>query len=120
MDALDVALVVPRQGPAGLFGPSAELCARLAEEEVNAEAGVLGRRLRLRVVDGGGPPARVAAAVDALVRDGAVQAVTGWHISAVRQCLAPRIAGRVPYVYTALYEGGERSPGVFLTGETPE
>ncbi|MGH3239045.1 MAG: ABC transporter substrate-binding protein, partial [Spirillospora sp.] len=53
MDDLDVALVVPRQGPAGLFGPSAELCARLAEEEINDEVGVLGRRLRLTVVDGG-------------------------------------------------------------------
>jgi ABC-type branched-subunit amino acid transport system substrate-binding protein len=25
----------------------------------------------------------------------------------------------VPYVYTAVYEGGERSPGTYLTGETP-
>ena len=25
----------------------------------------------------------------------------------------------MPYVYSALYEGGERTPGVFLTGETP-
>lgn len=32
---------------------------------------------------------------------------------------APRLAGQVPYVYTALYEGGERAPGVFLLGETP-
>jgi ABC-type branched-subunit amino acid transport system substrate-binding protein len=37
----------------------------------------------------------------------------------VRQALAPKIRCRVPYVYTALYEGGERTPGVFLTGETP-
>ena len=45
--------------------------------------------------------------------------MTGWHISAVRQAVVRRLAGRVPYVYTALYEGGEQSPGVFLTGETP-
>jgi urea transport system substrate-binding protein len=50
---------------------------------------------------------------------GVVQGVTGWHISSVRQALAPRIAHRVPYVYTALYEGGERTEGVFLTSETP-
>jgi len=25
----------------------------------------------------------------------------------------------VPYIYTSLYEGGERAPWVFLTGETP-
>ncbi len=37
----------------------------------------------------------------------------------MRNAVAPRIAGRVPYVYTALYEGGERHPGVFMVGETP-
>ena len=26
--------------------------------------------------------------------------------------MAPRVSGRVPYIYTALYEGGERTPGV--------
>jgi len=61
----------------------------------------------------------VADEVGAMVAAGIVDAVVGWHISAVRQVLAPRIAGRVPYVYTALYEGGERTPGVFLVGETP-
>jgi urea transport system substrate-binding protein len=117
--ALQVALVIPLHGPAGIFGPSCELCAELAVEEANAGLGVLGRELRLVVVDGGAPPAEVANRVDALISAGAVDAVTGWHISAVREVVAPRIAGRVPYVYTPLYEGGERSPWVFLTGETP-
>lgn len=116
---INVALVIPLQGPAGMFGPSCELCAELAAEELNATGGVLGRELRLVVIDGGAEPARVADEVDALVSERLVDAVTGWHISAVRRQLAPRIAGRVPYVYTALYEGGERTPGVFLTGETP-
>ena len=116
---LAIALVFPLRGPAGLFGASCELCAQLAVEEINDGGGVLGRQLRLIPVDGGAPPAAVAAEVGALVSLGAVQAVTGWHTSAVRQALAPRIADRVPYVYTALYEGGERTPGVYLTGETP-
>jgi hypothetical protein len=80
---------------------------------------VLGRQVRFVVVDGGRSPLRVADTVDALVTSGAVAAVTGWHISAVRQAIAPRVTGRVPYVYTPLYEGGERTPGVFLVGETP-
>ncbi|MDT0305832.1 substrate-binding domain-containing protein [Streptomyces sp. DSM 44917] len=117
---LGVALVVPRQGPAGIFGPACELCARLAADEVNAAGGVLGRELRLVTVDGGAPPPRVAAEVEALVDSGIVRGVTGWHISSVRQALAPRVAHRVPYVYTALYEGGENSEGVYLTSETPE
>lgn len=119
-ETLQVALVVPLQGPAGIFGPSCEACAQLAVDEINAGAGVLGRELRLAVVDGGGAPEGVANELDALVSAGAVDAVTGWHISAVREVVAPRIADRVPYVYTPLYEGGERRPGVFLTGETPE
>lgn len=119
-DTLQVGLVIPLQGPAGILGPSCEASAALAVEEINAGSGVLGRQLRLVLIDGGQPPDRVADEVDCLVSAGVVDAVTGWHISAVRQAVAPRTVGRVPYVYTALYEGGEQTPGVFLTGETPD
>jgi urea transport system substrate-binding protein len=116
---VNVALVVPLHGSAGIFGPSCELCARLAVAEINAADGVLGRELKLSVIDGSAAPATVADEVGALAAAGLVDAVVGWHISAVRQVVAPRVAGLVPYVYTALYEGGERTPGVFLTGEVP-
>lgn len=116
---LGVAFVFPMQGPAGIFGPTCELCAQLAAEEVNRAGGVLGRELKLLPVDGGASPREIADHVEALVDLGAVRGVTGWHISSVRQALAPRIAHRVPYVYTALYEGGEHTAGVFLTSETP-
>jgi ABC-type branched-subunit amino acid transport system substrate-binding protein len=115
---LSVALVVPLRGPGGIFGPSCELSARLAAEELNAAGGVLGREVRLVAVDGGRSPQGVADEVEALIRLGAVEAVVGWHTSAVRKALAPRVAHLVPYVYTAQYEGGEDTPGVFLTGET--
>ncbi|MEY9994458.1 urea transport system substrate-binding protein [Streptomyces sp. V4I8] len=116
---LNVALVYPMQGPAGIFGPTCEACARLAAEEINKAGGVLGKELRLLEVDGGADPQRVAQDVEALVTTGVVQGVTGWHISSVRQAVAPRIAHRVPYVYTAVYEGGENTEGVFMTSETP-
>jgi ABC-type branched-subunit amino acid transport system substrate-binding protein len=118
-DTVGVALVIPLQGPGGMFGPSCEMCAQLAVEEVNRSGGILGREMRLIPVDGGAPPATIAGEVEALVSLGAVHGVTGWHISSVRQALAPRVAHRVPYVYTALYEGGERTDGVFMTSETP-
>ncbi len=119
-DVLDVAFVVPRSGPAGLFGPACQACGELAAAELNEGVGVLGREVRLRPVDGGLPPAEVAAEIAGLLDDGAVDAVSGWHISAVRQAVAPVVEGRVPYVYAPLYEGGERTPGVFLAGETPD
>ncbi|MEU9207629.1 substrate-binding domain-containing protein [Streptomyces sp. NPDC048415] len=118
-DAIRIALVVPLQGPAGIFGPSCESCAQLAAEEVNAADGVLGRPIEFVVVDGGAPPHAVADEVDLLITAGAVDAVIGWHISSVRKAVIPRIADRVPYVYTPLYEGGEHAPCVFLAGETP-
>lgn len=117
-DLLLVALVIPLRGPAGIFGPACELSAQLAVEELNAAGGILDREVRLVVVDSGAEPRQVADEVTGLVALGAVDAVVGWHTSAVRQALAPRIAHRVPYIYTAQYEGGEDTPGVFLTGET--
>ncbi|AXK37676.1 hypothetical protein DVA86_26735 [Streptomyces armeniacus] len=112
-------MVIPLQGPAGLFGPSCEAIAQLAAHELNREGGVLGREVTLQVLDGGADPALVAAELAALVESGRVDAVSGWHISSVRNALAPVVADRVPYAYTSLYEGGERRPGIFCTGETP-
>jgi urea transport system substrate-binding protein len=118
-DVLDVAFVVPASGPSGIYGPSCWASGRLAVAEINDAGGILGREVRLHPVDGGRRPREVADEVGSLVAGGSVSAVTGWHTSAVRQAVAPRLRGQAPYVYTALYEGGERTPGVFLTGETP-
>jgi ABC-type branched-subunit amino acid transport system substrate-binding protein len=117
---VDVAFVVPCSGPAGIYGPSCEACGTLAVEEVNAGGGLLGRQVRVRVVDGGRTPDAVAAEVDMLVGRGEIDAVAGWHVSAVRRAIDPVVSDRVPYFHSPLYEGGERTPGVFLTGETPE
>ena len=113
-----VGLVVPLQGPAGIFGPSCEAVAATAVRAINA-VGILGRQVDIEVIDGGAQPEQVGAEVGRLVDAGRIDAVTGWHISAVRQAVVPRTAGRVPYVYTSLYEGGEARPGVFCSGETP-
>ncbi|WP_246256855.1 substrate-binding domain-containing protein [Amycolatopsis anabasis] len=114
-----VAMVIPLQGPAGLFGPSCEAITELAARELNAEGGILGREVTFQVVDGGAPPRVVAAELNDLIEAGRVDAVSGWHISSVRNALAPVVADRVPYSYTALYEGGESRPGIFCSGEVP-
>ncbi|MET3963846.1 urea transport system substrate-binding protein [Marmoricola sp. OAE513] len=118
-EVLPVALVVPLQGTTGIYGPSCLACAELAVDEINEHAGINGRRLDLVVVDGGGEPADVAAEVGALVDAGRVEAVVGWHISAVRQAVTARIGGRVTYVYAAMHEGRDDTPGVFMLGERP-
>jgi urea transport system substrate-binding protein len=118
-DLYRVGLVVPLQGPAGIFAPSCEAVTELAVRTVNAAGGISGREVVVEVIDGGGDPAQVAHQVDLAIRAGRVQAITGWHISAVRRRIAPVTSGRVPYIYTSLYEGGERTPGVICSGEVP-
>lgn len=114
-----VALVVPLSGPLGLTGPSSVNCALLAVEELNAADGVQHRPVELVLVDGGRDPQQVAATLRELVVAGQVDAVVGMHTSAVRAAIVDVVAGRVPYVFTPPYEGGEQTPGVFLGGETP-
>lgn len=114
-----VAFVVPLQGPTGIYGPSCLACGELAVEQLNARDGIGGREVDLVIVDGGRDPEVVAAEVDALVTAGAVDAVAGWHISAVRQAITRRIGGRVVYAYAAMHEGRDDTPGVFMLGERP-
>jgi urea transport system substrate-binding protein len=114
-----VAIVIPFQGVGGLFGPSCRAVAELAAHEMNQASGILGRHVELVFVDAGREPTVVAEEVGALVRQGAAHAITGWHISPVRDALVEVVRGRIPYVYTALYEGGEARPGVFSSGEVP-
>jgi urea transport system substrate-binding protein len=120
MTRFTVGLLYPQQGPAGLFGPSCLACAMLAASDINGRGGVLGREVVLRPIDAAAGLPRVAREVDGLIAAGTVDAVLGWHTSDVRRAVANRIRGRIPYIYTALYEGGESTAGVFLTGETPD
>ncbi|WP_378733583.1 substrate-binding domain-containing protein [Nocardia brasiliensis] len=117
---VDIALVVPMSGPAGMFGPSCEACASFAVGDINATGGILDRPVRLHPVDAGAPLPVLAATIDRMVGAGMVDGVVGWHLSNARKVITPQTAGRVPYVYTTFYEGGEDSDGVYMVGETPE
>jgi urea transport system substrate-binding protein len=118
-DPVRIALLLPLSGPAGMWGPSCRTSALLAQREINAAGGLLGREVELVFQDAGGDPEDVADAALSLVEEGDAAAVVGMHISAVRLALVRALGGRVPYVYTPVYEGGETAPGVFMTGETP-
>lgn len=117
-DAIRIGLAIPLQGPGGIFGPSCEAVAELFRRQTN-ESGVLGRPIEFEVIDAGQPPDEVARTVRGLIDAGRIDALTGWHISSIREAVAPITQGRIPYAYTSLYEGGESRSGVFCAGETP-
>ena len=119
-DSLHVGMVLPFSGPGGQYGPSSQAVTELAIEDINATGGILGRRLSPVWIDGGRAPDIVAQDVRHMLDDGSLDAISGWHTSAVREALAPLAAGSIPYVYPALYEGGETTSRVLCTGETPD
>lgn len=116
---LNVAVMLPMSGPAGLFGPSAKACAELAVQTINARGGVLGRTLNPLFGDAGLPPAEASQTALKLWKGQGAQAVVGMHDSAVRGALVGLFKGQVPYFYTPVYEGGECARGTYVNGETP-
>lgn len=118
--SLEVGLLLPLSGAAGLWGPSGLACAQLAVEQWNAAGGQRGREVRLTVIDASDESETLESHLDEGLEAGAFDAVVGMHTSSVRQRAIAAIDGRVPFVYTPLYEGGPMPPGVFAIGETPE
>jgi ABC-type branched-subunit amino acid transport system substrate-binding protein len=114
-----VGLLVPINGSAGIWGPSSIACAQLAQAEINAAGGLLDRQLRLRVIDSSDEATEVGSVTADLMNAGSIDAIVGMHTSQVRERVLQEVARQIPFVYTPLYEGGERTPGVFAIGETP-
>ena len=113
-----IALCVPMGGSDGIWGPSCLASARLAEAELNRFDGIAGRACELVPMDASNTADGIERRLSELVDDGEVDALVGMHISSVRQRITGAVGGRIPYVYTCLYEGGETSPGVYAIGET--
>lgn len=115
-----IGLLVPFHGADAIWGPSCQYSAVLAAAELNERGGILGRPIELLAADAGGnPEAVVQRAIELVERDGA-EVLVGVHLSSVRIALSEAFAGRIPYVFAPLYEGGESRSGVFAIGEVPE
>jgi urea transport system substrate-binding protein len=116
---LRVANFLTFSGSPGIWGPATTNAVLLAVSEINRRGGILGREIELTMLDAGGPIEDVVCRAAQAVAFDEVDVIMGSHISAVRVALRKVTGGRVPYIYTPVYEGGERTPGVMAIGETP-
>jgi ABC-type branched-subunit amino acid transport system substrate-binding protein len=116
---LRIANFIALSGPAGVWGPSSTNSILLAASEINRRGGILGREVEIVFHDSGADIDEVTGAAADIVAADDADIIMGSHISAVRVALRKVVAGRIPYIYTPLYEGGERTPGVMAIGETP-
>jgi urea transport system substrate-binding protein len=119
-DTMKIGVLVADSGPAALFGPAQRAAAELGAATVNAKGGILGRQVEIVFADAGVPPAEVAKSTVKLLLSDKVEMIFGSHDSAVRQALENVIKGKVPYIYTPVYEGDDCSPNVYFLGELPE
>lgn len=115
-----IGLCAPMRGTAGIWGPSCLASAQLAEAELNRGSGVARRPCELQLVDASDESPDVEDSLRDMLDRGEVDALVGMCISSVRQRIVGAVEGRVPFVYTCLYEGGVSSPGLFAIGETAE
>ena len=115
-----IGLFAALSGPASLFGPTQKACAELATEEINKAGGILGRQIKLIPTDAGGPPAESTKSAIRLMLEENVDMFVGSHDSATREALVATIKGKVPYIYTPIYEGGECAFNTYVIADTPE
>jgi urea transport system substrate-binding protein len=115
-----IGLFIALSGPASLFGPTQRASAELAAEEINKAGGIMGRQIKLIPTDAGGPPAETTKSAVRLMLEENVDVFVGSHDSATREALVGTIKGKVPYIYTPVYEGGECAFNTYVTADTPE
>ena len=119
-DAMKIGVLVADSGPAALFGPAQRAAAELGAATVNAKGGILGRQVEIVFADAGAPPAEVSKSAVKLMLSDKIEMIFGSHDSAVRQGVENVVKGKIPYVYTPVFEGDDCSPNVYFLGEVPE
>jgi len=92
----------------------------VALDEINKAGGILGRQIKLIPTDAGGPPAESTKSAVRLMLEEKVDMLVGSHDSATREALVATIKGKVPYIYTPVYEGGECAFNTYVIADTPE
>jgi branched-chain amino acid transport system substrate-binding protein len=93
----------------------------LAAEEINAAGGILGKQVVIEVADDGSGAAGAQKAFDFLIFQKKANALISMETSAARNGGLPIVSrGRVPFIYTSLYEGRSCNKYLYADGAVPE
>lgn len=91
----------------------------MALEEINADGGILGKKIEPVVEDGASDPAVFAEKIEKLLTGDCVAAVFGGWTSASRKAMLPVVeADNGLLFYPVQYEGLEASKNIYYTGAT--
>ncbi len=120
-DPIKVGVIADQTGPLSFVGLANANVATMVVGSLNAEGGLLGRRLELHLEDSATDDAVAAAKARKLVQDDQVDVVFGGIYSSTRQAIKDPVVveGKTLYIYPEQYEGQESDPLVFCTGPGP-
>ena len=120
-DLIRIGVPTGLSGANSVVAPSVVQSSELAVEEINAAGGILGKKVELEVADDGSGAAGAQKAADSLIFQKRVNALISMQTSAARNGMLPIISrGRVPYIYTSLYEGRSCNRWLYANGAVPE
>jgi urea transport system substrate-binding protein len=117
---MKIGMLHPRSGVLGMWTPAMDAAALVGAAEINAAGGILGEELELVFADCGFSDGEAMAAVDTLIEMEDVGAIIGGHSSNNRDAVSRRVASRVPYIYTAQYEGIAVGPSTVAIGSVDD
>jgi len=121
MEAIKVGVITDQTGPLSFMGIANANVATMVVDDINANGGLLGRRLDLYLEDSATVDSEAEAKAAKLVRQDEVDVLFGGIYSSARQAIkGPAVVeGKTLYIYPEQYEGQESDPLIFCTGPVP-
>ena len=118
---IEVGMIAEETGALSFMGRANANVARMVVDEINANGGLLERKIELYVEDGATSDAVAEARAAKLVTQDKVDVIFGGIYSSTRQAIKGTavVKGRTLYIYPEQYEGQECDPLIFCTGPVP-
>ncbi len=118
---IKVGVIAEQTGALSFMGGANAKVATMVIDDINANGGLLGRKIDLVLEDGATTDSVAAAKAAKLVQQDEVDVIFGGIYSSTRQAIkGPAVVkGRTLYIYPEQYEGQECDPLIFCTGPVP-
>jgi urea transport system substrate-binding protein len=120
-DVIKIGIPVGLSGANSVVAPSVVQAAELAVEEINAQGGILGKKVVLEVADDGSGAAGAQKAFDSLIFQKKVNVLITMETSAARNAGLPIVTrGKTPFIYTSFYEGRSCNKYMYINAWVPD
>ena len=119
-DSIKLGSILDTSGIFDAYGKPMDIGMRLAVDQINADGGLLGRKIEIVAYDTQSDMALYTQYGQRLTRQDKVDVVHGGILSASREAIRQTMRkSKTLYFYNVLYEGGVCDRNIFINGVTP-